>query len=90
LNSGFEQLDFLEERIVSLLDKYQEISEKNRALEVSLGYQTDKIQQLEESLKTKDALLVDVESRIDGLLRKFSDFNSTVPDTPSLPVDEQS
>jgi uncharacterized coiled-coil protein SlyX len=88
LNSGFEQLNFLEEQVALLLEKYQGMSEKNRELEESLGSQQDKVRQLEEMLKGKDVLLAEVESRIDRLLRKFSDFNSPVPDTPLLPADE--
>jgi len=88
LNSGFEQLNFLEEQVALLLEKYQGMSEKNRELEESLGSQQDKVRQLEEMLKGKDVLLADVESRIDRLLQKFSDFNSPVPDTPLLPADE--
>jgi len=88
LNSGLGQLTFLEEQVSSLLEKYQEISDKNRELEELLGSQQHKVRQLEEMLKGKDVLLADVESRIDRLLRKFSDFNSPVPDTPLLPVGE--
>ena len=88
MNSGLEQLNFLEEQVALLLEKYQGMSEKNRALEESLGVQQDKVRQLEEVLKEKDVLLADVESRIDRLLRKFSDFNSSVHDTPLLPADE--
>ncbi|NIA18954.1 MAG: cell division protein ZapB [Xanthomonadaceae bacterium] len=90
MDSGFEQLNFLEEQVALLLEKYQGMGEKNRELEESLASRQDKVQQLEEILKAKDALLADVESRIDRLLRKFSDFNSPVPDTPLLPVGESS
>jgi len=83
-----EQLTFLEEQVSSLLEKYQGISDKNRELEESLSFQQHKVRQLEEILKGKDALLADVESRIDRLLRKFSDFNSPVPDMPLLPADD--
>ncbi|MEA3240952.1 MAG: hypothetical protein U9P37_05185 [Pseudomonadota bacterium] len=88
MNSGLEQLNFLEEQVALLLEKYQGMSEKNRELEESLGSQQDKVRQLEEMLKSKDILLADVESRIDQLLRKFPDFNSPVPDTPLLSADE--
>jgi len=83
-----EQLGFLEEQVSSLLEKYQEMSDKNRELEELLASQQHKVLQLEEMLKGKDVLLADVESRIDRLLRKFSDFNSPVPDTPLLPAGE--
>jgi len=88
LNSGLEQLNFLEEQVSSLLEKYQGMSEKNRELEESLGSQRDKVRQLEELLKSKSVLLADVESRVDRLLRTLSEFNSPVSDTPLLPVDE--
>lgn len=88
MNSGLEQLNFLEEQVALLLEKYQGMSEENRELKESLGSQQDKVRQLEEMLKGRDVLLVEVENRIDRLLRKFSDFNSPAPDTPLLPVDE--
>ncbi|RLB67019.1 MAG: hypothetical protein DRH04_08555, partial [Deltaproteobacteria bacterium] len=59
-NKGLEQLSFLEEQVVSLLDKYQELGEKNRELEALLDSQQGRLRQLEELLKSKDALLVEV------------------------------
>ena len=88
LKSGLEQLTFLEEQVSSLLERYQGICDKNRELEGLLGAQQDKVQQLEEMLKNKDILLATVESRIDRLLGKLSDFDSPVPDTPLLPGTE--
>jgi predicted nucleic acid-binding Zn-ribbon protein len=83
-----EQLNFLEEQVALLLGKYQGMSEENRELKESLVSQQDKVRQLEEILKGRDALLAEVENRIDRLLRKFSDFDSPVPDPPLLSVDE--
>jgi len=87
-NKGLEQLSFLEEQVVSLLDKYQELGEKNRELEALLDSQQGRLRQLEELLKSKDALLVEVEGRIDRLLQKIADIHPSVPDTPLLPPDE--
>jgi len=39
LNSGLEQLNFLEEQVALLLEKYQGMSEENRELKESLGSQ---------------------------------------------------
>jgi len=83
-----EQLNFLEEQVALLLEKYQQMSDKNRELEEMLGSQQHKVLQLEEMLKDKNVLLADVENRIDRLLRKFPDFNSPIPDTPLLPAGE--
>ena len=88
MNSGLEQLNFLEEQVALLLEKYQQMSDKNRELEEMLGSQQHKVLQLEEMLKDKNVLLADVENRIDRLLRKFPDFNSPIPDTPLLPAGE--
>ena len=88
MNNGFEQLNFLEEKVSLLLEKYQGMSQKNRELEELLGSQQDKVRQLEEMLKGKDDILADVEGRIDRLLRKFSDFDPLVSNTPLLPADE--
>lgn len=88
MNSGLEQLNFLEEQVALLLEKYREMSDKNRELEEMLGSQQHKVLQLEEMLKDKNVLLADVENRIDRLLRKFPDFNAPIPDTPLLPAGE--
>jgi chromosome segregation ATPase len=88
LNKGLEQLSFLEEQVVSLLDKYRELNERNRELEELLDSRQGRLRQLEEMLSDKDALLAEVEGRIDRLLQKFSGVNQPVPDTPLLPPDE--
>ncbi len=88
MDSGLEQLDFLEQRVGLLLEKYRGMSEKNTELEEKLGSQQQRVQQLEEMLKNKDSLLADVGSRVERLLQKFTDINPPVPDTPLLPADE--
>ncbi len=88
MNKGLEQLSFLEEQVVSLLDKYRELDKRNRELETLLDSQQGRLRQLEEKLNRKDTLLAEVEGRIDRLLQNFSDVNPPVPDTPLLPPDE--
>ncbi len=82
MNKGMEQLNTLTARVTALLEAYERLQEENRGLQESVGRYREQVQELETSLRSRDELLANVESRVDGLLSKLAAF--AAPESPLL------